>query len=53
MATHSSIFAWEIPWPEEPGGATVHGMAKPDTTERLALSHSLPFFSLTPPPICL
>ena len=20
MATHSSIPAWEIPWPEEPGG---------------------------------
>ena len=20
MATHSSIFAWEIPWIEEPGG---------------------------------
>ena len=20
MATHSSILAWKIPWPEEPGG---------------------------------
>ena len=20
MATHSNIFAWEIPWTEEPGG---------------------------------
>ena len=20
MATHSSIFAWEVPWTEEPGG---------------------------------
>ena len=20
MATHSSVLAWEIPWPEEPGG---------------------------------
>ena len=20
MATHSSIFVWEIPWTEEPGG---------------------------------
>ena len=20
MATHSGILAWEIPWPEEPGG---------------------------------
>ena len=24
IATHSSILAWEIPWTEEPGGATVH-----------------------------
>ena len=28
MAIHSSILAWEIPWTEEPGGATVHGVAK-------------------------
>ena len=28
MATHSNILAWEIPWTEEPGGATVHGVAK-------------------------
>ena len=28
MATHSSILAWKIPRPEEPGGATVHGVAK-------------------------
>ena len=27
MATHSSILAWEIPWIEEPGGATVRGVA--------------------------
>ena len=27
-ATHSSILAWEIPWTEEPGKATVHGVAK-------------------------
>ena len=27
-ATHSSILAWEIPWTEEPGGATVHGVTK-------------------------
>ena len=27
--THSSIFAWEIPWTEEPGRLhTVHGAAK-------------------------
>ena len=28
MATHSSIRAWKIPWTEEPGGLTVHGVAK-------------------------
>ena len=31
MATHSSILAWRIPWTEEPGGATVHGVAKSHT----------------------
>ena len=31
MATHSSILTWEIPWLEEPGGATVHGVAKSQT----------------------
>ena len=28
MATHSSILAWKIPWTEEPGNATVHGVTK-------------------------
>ena len=28
MTTHSSILAWRIPWTEEPGGATIHGVAK-------------------------
>ena len=28
MATHSSTFAWRIPQTEEPGGATVHGVAE-------------------------
>ena len=31
MATHSSVLAREIPWTEEPGGATVHGVAKSRT----------------------
>ena len=26
MATHSSVFAWEIPWREEPGGLQPVGM---------------------------
>ena len=32
-ATHSSILAWEIPWTEEPGGATVHGITKSQKTD--------------------
>ena len=28
MATHSCTLPWEIPWTEEPGGATVHTVAK-------------------------
>ena len=35
MATHSSIFAWRISWTEEPGQATVRGVAELGTTERL------------------
>ena len=31
MATHSRILAWKIPWTEEPGRATVHGVAKSRT----------------------
>ena len=32
IAAHSSIFAWEIPRTEEPGGATVHGVTKESDT---------------------
>ena len=32
MATHCSILAWEIPWTEEPGRLTVHGVAKESDT---------------------
>ena len=38
MATHCSILAWRIPWIEEPGQATVYGVAKSQTlTGRLTL----------------
>ena len=37
MATHSSILAWEIPCTEEPGRATVHGVAQSDMTEQLSM----------------
>ena len=33
MATHSSIFAWRIPWTEEPGGLQSMGSQESDTTE--------------------
>ena len=28
MATHSSIFAWRIPWTNDPGWTIVHGVSK-------------------------
>ena len=31
MAPHSSILTWRIPWTEEPGGVTVHGVTKSQT----------------------
>ena len=37
MATHPSVLAWRIPWMEEPGGATVRGVAK--TRIRLSDQH--------------
>ena len=38
MATHCNILAWRIPWAEEPGRATVHGVAKEsDATEQWTL----------------
>ena len=41
MATHSSILAWRIPWTEELGGATVHGVTKSGTRlKQLTLSRS-------------
>ena len=35
MATHSSIFAWRIPWMVELGGLQSTGRKESDTTERL------------------
>ena len=29
--THSGILTWRIPWTEEPGRLTVHGVAKRQT----------------------
>ena len=42
MATPSSILAWRIPWTEEPGWVTDHGVGKElDMTERLHFHFSL------------
>ena len=35
MATHSNVFAWRIPWTEEPGGYSPWDCKEPDTTEQL------------------
>ena len=42
MATHSSVFAWRIPWTEEPGGGcSPWGCRESDTTEPPTLPLSL------------
>ena len=38
MATHSSTFAWKIPWTEEPGRLQSMGLQELDTTEYIAQS---------------
>ena len=38
MATHSSIFVWEISWTEEPGG--LWGHKKSDMIEHTLVVHS-------------
>ena len=39
MATHSSILAWRIPWMEEPGALTVHGVTKSQKGLKTSLAH--------------
>ena len=39
MATHSSIFAWKIPWTEEPDGLQSVGSQESNTTEQLNHHH--------------
>ena len=48
IATHSSIFAWKIPWIEDPGGLhTVHGVTKSQTQLSDWAQHS---YNITPQP---
>ena len=44
MATHSSIFAWRIPWTEQPGGLQSMGLQR--------AGHDL-VTKPPPPPYCL
>ena len=41
MASHSSTFAWKIPWTEKPGRLQSMGSLESDTTERLHFHFSL------------
>ena len=49
MATRFSILAWEIPWMEEPGGATIHGVAKSQTWLSDSMKTTLWSKALLPP----
>ena len=42
MATHSSIRAWKIPWPEKPGKLYSMGSQELGTTEQLNSSRRVP-----------
>jgi len=42
MATHSSILAWRIPWPEKPGGLQSTGSQEVDTTEHACKKCRIP-----------
>ena len=40
MATHSSIFAWRIPWAEETVRLPVHGVSKSRTQQKRLSTHA-------------
>ena len=44
MATHSSIFAWRIPWKEEPGRIQSMGSQRVGHDWATSLTHSIPHF---------
>ena len=47
MATHSSTFAWRIPWTEWPGGLQFMGLQELDTTQWLTHTHTGSMWDLT------
>ena len=46
QATHSSVLTWRIPRSEEPGGATVPGVAKSRTWPWSHLAHKVAYWQL-------
>ena len=48
MTTHSSIFAWKIPWTEEPCGLQSMGHIESDTTELLS-THNITKYTFMAP----
>ena len=48
MAIHSNIFAWEMPWTEEPGGLQSMGSKKePDMTKDQTTTTAAHYTGLT------
>ena len=47
LATHFSILVWKIPWTEEPGWATVHGVSKSWTLLKRLSMHARTLLALT------
>ena len=45
VAAHPGILAWEIPWAEKPGGATVQGVAKGQTQLKRLSTHAQPWYT--------
>ena len=44
MATHSSLFAWKMPWTEEPGRVQSTGSQEWDTTEHSTVNTYVTFW---------
>ena len=46
MATHSSVLAWKIPWPEKPGGLQSAGLQKVEHDWATEHAHTINSFIL-------
>ena len=47
MATHSSILAWKIPRPEEPGGSSLRDRTELNMTEHTRMRTRVPFVGIS------